>query len=264
MSGQERSTQGHTVARTLRGQCTIVCPIHMASASKCLESLELLLRLGAVVNQRDVDGWTALHFAALAGWVEGTKMLLEHKADANVCTWCDCTPILFAVKNSHADVVRVLLEYGAQLNCGNGPRDRKDSHQQGRAHYFGVSKALVKNQQGPQPSGHGHLFDRGHQQGHDSPHVDPLPSIPSSLIIAMRSFAWFKNITWAVFPGRRKQAAQRPWKCFFREMCPLKPRTSLERQLCNVSLYQKKKKKKKKKKKRALPNPSTHPGTLIF
>jgi len=37
------------------------------------ETLDLLLSLGAVVNQKDVDGWTALHYSALVGKSKSTR-----------------------------------------------------------------------------------------------------------------------------------------------------------------------------------------------
>ncbi|KAF5834183.1 ankyrin repeat-containing domain protein [Dunaliella salina] len=102
-----------------------ICPLHMAASSKSISSLKLLLDLGAVVDQRDADGWTAMHYAAIVGWDEGAKLLLERGADPNAVSLFDSTPILMSVKSSHAGVTRVLLENGAKLRCSEDERDRK-------------------------------------------------------------------------------------------------------------------------------------------
>eukprot|EP00983_Pelagomonas_calceolata_P082774 1156014-Pelagomonas_calceolata.AAC.9 len=160
-----------------------ICPLHMAASSKSLSSLKLLLDLGAVVDQRDAEGWTAMHYselswflclhascsenpglclcllllcalsvlspllcricacvlvedlawpalgaptslisppmiwhasyhvnrltfytpcyvpaAAIVGWDEGARLLLEYRADPNVVSLFDSTPILMSVK----------------------------------------------------------------------------------------------------------------------------------------------------------------------
>uniref|UniRef100_A0A7S3QWL1 Protein kinase domain-containing protein n=2 Tax=Dunaliella tertiolecta TaxID=3047 RepID=A0A7S3QWL1_DUNTE len=102
-----------------------ICPLHMAASSKSLSSLKLLLDLGAVVDQRDAEGWTAMHYTAIVGWDEGARLLLEYRADPNVVSLFDSTPILMSVKSSHAGVTQVLLESGAKLRCSAGERDRK-------------------------------------------------------------------------------------------------------------------------------------------
>jgi ankyrin repeat protein len=40
-----------------------------------------LLAMGANVDERDVNGMTALHFAAIAGQAESMRVLVQHGAD---------------------------------------------------------------------------------------------------------------------------------------------------------------------------------------
>ena len=87
----------------------------MAACSKNLEVLHLLLEHGAVVNQEDADKWTAIHFAALNGWKEGTELLLEKGARPNSETLHHSTPLQLAVKHSHTDVAEVLV--AAKADC---------------------------------------------------------------------------------------------------------------------------------------------------
>lgn len=41
--------------------------------------------MGVSLPQEDGDGWTPLHFAALAGWHEGIALLLEHHKQRVAC-----------------------------------------------------------------------------------------------------------------------------------------------------------------------------------
>lgn len=88
-------------------------PIHLAACSNSLPVLEMLLSHGAVVSQTDADQWTATHFAALTGWDAGIRRLLDRGANPNAVTAHGSTPLQFAVKRSHTEASKVLLESGA-------------------------------------------------------------------------------------------------------------------------------------------------------
>src|SRR6266496_4114797 len=66
------------------------------------------------LQARDVDGNTALHWAALHGNARLVKELLERGALATVTNNAGATPLLYAVGN--VDAVRVLLDRGADVN----------------------------------------------------------------------------------------------------------------------------------------------------
>ena len=62
-------------------------------------------------------GWTALHAAAKAGRLEAVQMLIAHGADPNAREAGDNTcPLHWAAAHGHTDVVRALLDAGADVH----------------------------------------------------------------------------------------------------------------------------------------------------
>ena len=92
------------------------------------EVKRLVVSCGVDPNVKDNDGRTPLHRAAKRGHVDIVKLLLEHGANPNIQeNKYGYTPLHVAVKNCHVDVVRVLLEHGADPtirdNEGRTPLD---------------------------------------------------------------------------------------------------------------------------------------------
>ena len=81
--------------------------------SRSEELLNLLLSRGATVDQKDVDGWTPLHYASLNGWEAGVALLLANGANYDAQTKSQSFPLLFTVKNSHTAATKALLISGA-------------------------------------------------------------------------------------------------------------------------------------------------------
>ena len=67
-------------------------------------------------NAKDSDGSTPLHWAARSGHVEVVRCLVEGGADKNVVTSNGSTPLHLAADNGHVEVVRFLVEGGADKN----------------------------------------------------------------------------------------------------------------------------------------------------
>ncbi|GAA5881965.1 hypothetical protein JCM1840_002982 [Sporobolomyces johnsonii] len=66
------------------------------------------------VNERDAQGITALHWAAINGHVLFVKGLLERGADVDVRGGeLDGTPLMWAARNGHLYIVHLLLKYSA-------------------------------------------------------------------------------------------------------------------------------------------------------
>lgn len=91
-----------------------------AAAAGDLDRLtELLAYDPASIDARSADGFTALHFAAFFGRPDAARLLVNHAADVDAygTGWMTGTPLHSAASESHADVVGMLLEAGADPNA---------------------------------------------------------------------------------------------------------------------------------------------------
>jgi ankyrin repeat protein len=89
----------------------------MAAFRKNKEAVLMMLKRGAQVNQK---GWTALHYAAAAGSVEITTVLLDKYAYIDAETPSGMTPLMIAAREGQEDVVALLLEHGADATLKDG------------------------------------------------------------------------------------------------------------------------------------------------
>ena len=90
-----------------------------ASAGDLDRLVELLAYDPASVDAHSADGFTALHFAAFFGRPEAARLLVNHAADVDArgTGWMTGTPLHSAASGSHAEVVGVLVEAGADPNA---------------------------------------------------------------------------------------------------------------------------------------------------
>ena len=79
---------------------------------------ELLSEEPSLVTSYSGDGFTALHFAAFFGRHEAAALLIERGAEVDSLGrgWMTGTAMHSAVSRLHADVVRILLDAGANPN----------------------------------------------------------------------------------------------------------------------------------------------------
>ncbi|RYP66402.1 hypothetical protein DL771_007811 [Monosporascus sp. 5C6A] len=62
-----------------------IVPLEEAAASGDFLTVQLLLRFGGDPNHRDRDGWSAIHWAAEEGHLEIVRLLLNEGANVNAC-----------------------------------------------------------------------------------------------------------------------------------------------------------------------------------
>ena len=65
------------------------------------------------------DGWTPLYSAANKGYLEIVKLLIENGADINKSNNDGWTPLYSAADKGHLEVVKLLIENGADINKSN-------------------------------------------------------------------------------------------------------------------------------------------------
>ena len=79
-------------------------------------AVRALLAERANANSAELDGTTALHWAAHLGDVTSTDLLLDAGADSNATTRNGATPLSLACYKGHAGVIERLLQAGEDPN----------------------------------------------------------------------------------------------------------------------------------------------------
>ena len=94
---------------------TLHTPLHDAADKGQLKQVEILMDRGAMIK-RTVDGYSPLHYACLQGHLSVAKKLNEqHPFQNDLFTHNEDTPLHLAAKNSHAPIVKFLLDSGMRL-----------------------------------------------------------------------------------------------------------------------------------------------------
>ena len=101
-------------------RCNAGLPIHYASRAGRADVIRLFLRHNADVNATNNRNYTQLHWASRMGDPVVVQILLANRADINAVS-DDGTPLYLASRDARLEVVRLLLERGADLNI-RGPR----------------------------------------------------------------------------------------------------------------------------------------------
>ena len=98
-----------------------IAPLHLACASGSTELVNVLLEGGANTDVERGDGMKPLHIACDAGHTKVVSALLAGGADVSTTIesserYTGFTPLMFAARLGNADVVRVLLDYNADMD----------------------------------------------------------------------------------------------------------------------------------------------------
>ncbi|MFZ4063274.1 MAG: ankyrin repeat domain-containing protein [Polynucleobacter sp.] len=91
-------------------------PLMIASIDGELEVDKLLVQKGAEVNR---IGWTPLHYACTTGKLEVAQYLVANGAKVNALSPSDTTPLMMAVHSGNDQLVKFLLDKGADLKMRN-------------------------------------------------------------------------------------------------------------------------------------------------
>jgi len=87
-----------------------------------------LLERGAGVSRRDLMGRTALLYASTGPFPETVKILLDNGAEPNIIDSDEhFTPLMHAAAEGNLDVVKILLEYKADLSLKDVDGDDAES-----------------------------------------------------------------------------------------------------------------------------------------
>ena len=90
--------------------------VEAAKAADTARVRALVLEQNVDVNAPEVDGTTALHWAAYKGDLDTAQLLLRAGADAAAMNRYDVTPLVLAAGRGNAPIVEALLNAGADPN----------------------------------------------------------------------------------------------------------------------------------------------------
>jgi serine/threonine-protein phosphatase 6 regulatory ankyrin repeat subunit B len=92
--------------------------IHDAARDGDLKRVKALLKEKPDrVNSEDGNGWTPMDYAVREGHEDVVKLLLAHKARVDTKAHFGWTPLHFAVSHDHYELVKLLLAHGADVNA---------------------------------------------------------------------------------------------------------------------------------------------------
>lgn len=93
-------------------------PLHLACANQNAEIVSLLLKANAKPDNPKLTGETPLMTCAGMGVVAAVQQLIDSGANVNVVeSEDDQTALMWAAAEKHADVVKLLVDNGAQVNA---------------------------------------------------------------------------------------------------------------------------------------------------
>ncbi len=127
------------------GYTDIGLDLQLAALAGFADCVKVMIQNGADVNAVDYDGLTALLRAAWHGLVDVAKVLIKSGADVNAVTeFRKETALHMAAEYGHIDVVKVLIQNGADVNAVN-ESNWTALHYASRDGHATVAKVLIQN-----------------------------------------------------------------------------------------------------------------------
>lgn len=123
------------------GTTLLMCAVDIGAQA---EIVSAFIRLGADVNARKENGWTALMIAAQKDHPEVIKALINSGADVNAREENGWTALMIAVQEDHPEVIKALIDGGADVNLKNndGATAQMIAANKG---YFSLEKMLAES-----------------------------------------------------------------------------------------------------------------------
>lgn len=120
-------------------------PLYIASDNGEFEIVKVLLSSGALVNQRcGEQNGVPLHKAASRGHSNIVRELIEFGADVSIENEYKNTALHFAAARNNVDILRLLIAAGADVNC-KGDYDSTALHYAIKYKFFDVAKFLIES-----------------------------------------------------------------------------------------------------------------------
>ena len=123
-------------------------PLHMAAVSGWHEAAKVLVENGIDLNTADKRGVTALHYAVSSGTREAEKvavLLLEHGAEFDTSASDGSTPLLTAAQKGKVEAVKLLLGKGADNSAKDKATQRTMLHFAAIHGYGNIARLLIEN-----------------------------------------------------------------------------------------------------------------------
>lgn len=89
-----------------------VAPIHSACAISAFDIVELLIKHGADVNAKQMQGVTPLHSAAHNGQTKLSKLLIDNGAEINAKMENGQTPLFMANEKNFQEIAALIIKHG--------------------------------------------------------------------------------------------------------------------------------------------------------
>ncbi len=128
-----RDTQGRT-------------PLHHATFRQGNETPLLLIAGRATVDAKDNKDWTPLYLASLNNLPRMVELLINKGAQVNPTT--GPSPLMGATRDGHTEVVKVLLNYKAQVH-GSSKASKTPLHVAAEKGYPQIAELLIQHQAEP-------------------------------------------------------------------------------------------------------------------
>ena len=90
--------------------------LYEAAEAGEIETVRQLLQAGAVPDELNMHGWTALMIAVANQHEEIAALLFDYGANPNIANLLGRTPLMFAARYGNEKLVRALLTHGADPN----------------------------------------------------------------------------------------------------------------------------------------------------